>query len=343
MSSSISALPMEIIVMVISQLKDQASLSRLGRCSKLFNTLVIPYLYQNISLYRVAALSCFTRHILNYPHLASLAKSLFVAFTIPNPPGRHRRVPSREAAQSLDSVCGDQAPPDLETAGAVQTTSHSERDQILWLAELCDGSRECDALLAVLLPALENLEDLDTSFPRDSAYCFRMLQCNVEKECTRIRPFGCLSHFTTSLFPAENGHHVGVSYQELAFLCKLPSLRSFRGCLQKPRWTKLREHPGHFVHGRVDAHWLAPSSFHEMTSNLTHFELWNSKIHCYQTRCILEACRFLRTFIFECKESSINGSGNIWMSASAISRQPAYVSDSLEKVVLCTVNRNKAS
>ena len=247
-----------------------SGLSRLGRCSKLFNTLVIPYLYQNISLYRVAALSCFTRHILNYPHLASLANSLFVAFTIPNPPGRRRRVPSREAAQSLDSVCGDQAPPDLEMAGAVQTTSHSERDQslslgsvrgdqgppdlglakavqatshserdqILWLAELCEGSRECDALLAVLLPALENLEDLDTSFPRDSAYCFRMLQCNVEKECTRIRPFGCLSHFTTSLFPAENGHHVGVSYQELAFLCNLPSLRSFRGCLQKPRWTK---------------------------------------------------------------------------------------------------------
>ena len=31
------------------------------------------------------------------------------------------------------------------------------------------------------------------------------------------------------------------------------------------------------------------------------------------------------------------------MSASTISRQLAYVSDSLEKVVLCTVNRNKAS
>ena len=346
LSISFPLLPVEIITLVVAQINDQASLSHLARCSKLLNTLVTPYLYRVVTLYRVASLFGFSLHILKNAYLASCVRSFSIAFRVES---NHPEVPLDQSSLSVYRALGTLSYKDEEQsqvmAKAVQAASHSEGDQMSWLAELYRGSHQSDALLALLLPALVNLEYLDTSFSGDSAYCFQMLQCNRDqKECVRKRVFGRLTHVRTSMVRVQaellinSNQLVGFTYEELAFLLNIPSLRSFRGCFHHLKRVKLNDNPGHFVHGYPDAQLFARRSFDHVSSNLTHFELWNSRAHISQIKGVLKACHALQTFIFECKESSIDGSGNIWMSARWLSKELSIVSNSLEKVVLCTVN-----
>ena len=173
---SLIAYPSEIISRIVGDL-DKSSLSRLALSSRFLNGITTPILYDHIdfpghsrnwSSPESIAFRNLTVLLLERPHLAGYVHH----FTMRNDFRRESQPKHSEIAR---------LPQALLTA--IEAASHSKEEERQWLEDL--SSTEFineDALVALLLPSLQNLKTLDLRVGEGIIYFTRMMQRASRKE-----------------------------------------------------------------------------------------------------------------------------------------------------------------
>lgn len=220
-----SALPREIIMLISESIRNQTDLLNfLSTCRQLY-VLLLPQLYRNpIQVGRLGVIRravSFVQTILRRPDLARSVCDLSLECV--------------EATLCWYEVHGPD--PDLEYDSAlimeaVQMAAHSAEEREGWELEIVAGN--CDAWLALLLPALSRLKAFHFTFSNQATFVARMLQraVNRERPFTTNDPLRSVEVLTASwsmYFDADIDTDASDMTLDLTLFAKLPALRSLSG------------------------------------------------------------------------------------------------------------------
>jgi len=169
----------------------------------------------------------------------------------------------------------------------VDTNAHSQGEKATWIEALKAGGDD-DPLLALLLPCLSNMQRLALQMPENAPFCERMMdRCALrEKPFDKNREaFGRLESFGGSYFEDESA----MKPYWFARCLRLPNIRRIF-------MNFIATGSGNMEYGAEDEHLaLVPAR----SSSCDYIELRNSKLSGHDIRKTIEACRQLKTFIYE--------------------------------------------
>jgi hypothetical protein len=176
---------------------------------------------------------------------------------------------------------------------AVQQHAHSEEEKRIWVKALKRQNYDVeelndDPVLALLLPCLPNLERLALQLPQHAPYIERMM----DRCATRTRPFD------TNRAAFSQLQNVGSIYWEDHYGMK-PYW--FARCLRLPNIRRIFMYfvgtgSGYMNLVEEDEHLARLPS---QSSSCEHIELRNAKLSDHDMEKTLEACRALKTLIYE--------------------------------------------
>ena len=188
-ASLLVSTPHEIFTLIVGDL-DQASLSRLSRCSHVCYETTLPFLYGSVTFVRqscmlplpykdesrgpweqederhfIPHLYEFTCQVLDDPRLASMVKTL--------------KIHESKAGYESDTPRTSKNPINCSIERLINCVCKrrfsAHKDQLTWIAAIRD-SPDSDPLLACLLPSLPNLECLEIGLLPRARYFTQMLR-----------------------------------------------------------------------------------------------------------------------------------------------------------------------
>lgn len=167
---------------------------------------------------------------------------------------------------------------------AIQAFSQSDEEEIAWTSRLKgDFTEREDALLALLLPALANLQRLDLVVDDGESPCFTEM---LDRIGQNARPFATQPALIalTEIFTTNDEDKYGMDCSIIAPYFLLPSLRRLYG---------------HKIGSSDDDHHPALAALKSGASSLTHLELRYCMINSPDIISMVHACKALKTFIYE--------------------------------------------
>lgn len=292
MAISFEELPPEILIDIILQVKRARDLLKFALCSHFFFDLATPYLYSNVVLNirdtspypNINQLDHFTSFVLERPYVAGHVRTLILCDKWPDSlyrdglyldpglfaprfglPEEGLRKTWEELGSSLQK--------------AVQLFSQSIEEEHTWIMDSTQ-LQYADALIALLIQALINLERLEVPLAHAEVYYQRMMKgFSAIKHPFNTRPIYQSLKDIIYIWDVEVE---GISSSVLFPLFDLPSLRSILGF-------------------RIGCESREPvKTFHRLksgVSSLTYLELRECKICPQDIANMLRACKSLKTFI----------------------------------------------
>lgn len=219
MSSTLDVLPQELLSQVISSVEKSGWLLDLALCCRSLYGLTLPHLYSSVRLIYhdfdepYPHLEPFTIKVLKNPGLASFVREFALTETWRTDDYPRKLSGSNEVNEILQEN--------------VRRSSHSEDEESMWFEALTHYPNE-DALLALLLPSLPNLNRLDLMVPASGAeYYEKMFRRAVAKE----KPFDVQPAFSSLRVIVNNcdDTRYGTSPDLMSNYLQLPSLQEFYG------------------------------------------------------------------------------------------------------------------
>lgn len=205
-STSLAALPPELVNCVVANVESQSALYNLAQCSRQFYTCTIPHLYCHVQIHEEIGLrremrpngplrklaftlvrspslaglvQCFTLHI-SEPWVASKCAEEFEEF--------EEYSESEDSERYEEFVSSKNFKVDQAWKAALNVWSVSKADKDEWLRKLRDPCSCCyhDLILALLLPLLPGVErvflDVNVDFEIPFLYFERMMRRAVHRE-----------------------------------------------------------------------------------------------------------------------------------------------------------------
>lgn len=276
---SITDLPPEILSCIIQNVRPKSVLCMLALCSRDMHDSVVSHLYRHIELLSFNIkknpfpLRQLTSLLLKRPDLAQRVRQ----FTLRGHRDCwHGGVEPRDAAAECIEV-------DSVFRIAIKASSHSEAEEKQWLMHL-SWLEHCDAVLALLLPALVKLEKLDLILTDDLPYFERM----IRRASRREKPFDKQPAFQLlkDFMHTYDDYIYGLDPRYISPVMLLPSIRAIYGY----RVGSENEEEDDVMRTNLGS-MRTPSS-------LCHLELRGSRLNKADLNLLLQAPKALKTFIY---------------------------------------------
>ncbi|MCJ1352422.1 MAG: hypothetical protein MMC33_002406 [Icmadophila ericetorum] len=314
MAKSMSVLPPEILQAVIACIEDRPTLCNLARCSHYFYQVTVPFLYEHVDLHdheggngehSFKYLRPLTSLLLQRADLAYLVRHLTMREEFSDGGDSEDKV---KEGISIDTV-------EVEDVFklAIEGASHTEEEEKEWLTHL-SWTDHADALVALLLPALIQLEKLDLQFLWIAKYFERMIQRVGlrEKPFDKQRAFLSLQDFMHTWFDEK----YGMTLEYVAMFLRFPAINRIFGHRIGSDREELNE-----TLALLDAG----------SSTVTHLELKDCKLNTKDIIHLLNVPRSLKTFIYELGGGHLSYSG---FNFNAIHKALAHQAHCLENLWL---------
>ena len=295
MSTSLTALPAELLRCIVTNIPSYRTLRNLARCSRQLYLCTIPSLYHHITirqrtrqhngpLFKLASL------LIRRPDLARLVRHIDLEFGGPLP---SERTASLEELASPRLAELDQAFTTIANASTL-----SKEEKIGYLEGYCI-SHACpdDLILALLLPALVMVEELEL---------YLNISLNLEQMMGRavrgLKPFDIQPTFaalTVFIFSCDMYHALSTDF--MASLLKLPAIRYISGGFESA-WDY-----------DLDDHYEVPLTdkglieLDSSSSPLTHLDLQAYRLSAADLGHVLRAPKALKILFYTvCAPASID-------------------------------------
>lgn len=238
MPLSLTTLPPELVGCVVASIESKSTLCNLARCSRQLYLYTTPYLYKHVTIqeetrreWQNGPLQDLASLLLQRPDLARLVR----CFTLNVVPPRMRAESSPESEDSehrneLEEV--EVLPKAVKVDQALRTAVHAlslyKEEEKTWLRRLSDTCR-CypELVLALLLPALLNLEELDLHAKVRAGFDTQYLERMMGRATCKTRPFDVQLPFEAlTVFALHNKYKRPSTFNFLASLLKLPAIQN---------------------------------------------------------------------------------------------------------------------
>ena len=280
---SLSHLPPEILSCIVANVQSKSALLNLALCSHGFYTNVIQHLYKHIEV-----CDLFPEGVERHPQFQPLQNLASLLLRRPDL-AQHVRSWTMRDANGLKSRQTRRESKTLRTAQvdtvlktAIKASSFSGVEETEWL-EHCSWIDHGDAILALLLPVLHNLQTLDLNLSYTSSYIERALgraSCGEKPFDTKPALKGLTNFMATS---AETKRRMKPDY--IAVSMPLPSICAIYG------------HSLGSIYDDEGDKRLAELPI--ASSNLTHLELRNCTMNKPDITYLLRIPKNLTTFIYD--------------------------------------------
>ncbi|KAI9729172.1 MAG: hypothetical protein M1834_007079 [Cirrosporium novae-zelandiae] len=261
MSANLSSLPSELLSGIIANISEQGQLRTLyslALCCRRLNSIVLPYLYNSVSLDchlvphipSSGPLRAFTKLMLEKPEIGALVKELQLDCS------------PRQEEEIFDPV-------EEVFKVAIKASSQSESEEQRWLSAI--RKDDADPLIALLLPALPNLQSLGVGVIKELNFYWSMIRrAGLEND-------SCLLSSLSKVVHSGDGDRF---LHQMALYLHLPAIkRLFFSAGYEHDDNKLED-------------------FNLDLSTLAQLELWNCHIKIDQLRKILRPCQVLKKFLY---------------------------------------------
>ncbi|KAF2000923.1 hypothetical protein P154DRAFT_575626 [Amniculicola lignicola CBS 123094] len=311
MASRIPGLPVELIARILEFVTSMSTLKAAMLCSSQWHEIALPYLYRSINFtggsYEAfpgnRTLRDLTVLFLRRPELAKHVRhfSIRPAFN----DGSNRSDDSPE--QSCEGKRTAFGNIEEELKSAIASASHDDMEQSKWLA----AADVEDALLALLLPKLVNLQTLDLETPIIPHY----IETMFNRVGLKQKPFDTTPAFTKlkSILWAHDDNKYGGNVVAAPFM--LPSVQSI-----------FMHRTGSEDDEGDDAPYI---DMPDKTSSVTHLELKDCRLDTRMIEKMLAVPKQLKTFIYEVGWGHLSYCSISW---PAIRRGLELQKDSLEEL-----------
>ena len=277
--ASLTTLPQELLITIINYVRDQTALYNLMRCSRYLYSTVLPFAFHNVEIHHPGfhmletSWNChffqlvydFTIQMLQGPQRASLVKSFTAELET-------CRFPLLKAV-------------DASIEKYIDRSQCTTVEGISWVAGIKEAS--IDALFAILLPSLPQLECLEFAVPLSSPHCTRMLMDAMgQGKKDPDRPFQNLRRLGGGgkrlWLWAELWPH------QLAHFLRMPSMESIAAKLYLVNNQQAQ------CEMYIDPSWEL-TTLQRGSSNVTSLELQSCHYDVKEMTCAIAACRNLKT------------------------------------------------
>ncbi|MCJ1282638.1 hypothetical protein MMC26_001963 [Xylographa opegraphella] len=286
MSQYFSNLPLEILRIIVSFVDSDDTLCNMARVCHTLYDITIPFLYDHIALYdregcpgeyEFKTLRPLTLLLLKRPDLARLVHHFTARESFSAGFMTEKQIKQGEPFNRLkvDDVFKD----------AIEAASHDEAEKKQWLEQIT-WPDHADAILALLLPALPNLESLDLMLGMFGCTYFEKM---MQRAGMREKPFDKDRGFLAlkDVMHAWDNDKYGMGVEYIGMFMRLPSIERIFGH---------RVGSDDRVGAEPDA---TLAALQTASSTVSHIELKNCKLDERDLANMLRAPKALKTFIYE--------------------------------------------
>ena len=321
MATSLTSLSNELLLQIIEHIPCFSTLGKLSLCSKRFSALVRPRLYASVE-FRSPHQSFMRLYAFAHAVLCSPENALYVRHCVPG--SWVFPIAFIDKSVRCFPPYADLNFDFLETV--VRRYSQSKWETAEWMDDLRHGME--DALLVLVLPALVNLEELELYSPRGEYYEKLLLQAGNRSSSNDSFP--CFNSLTTLTVTAPR-YPERHTLTSLRPFFTIPSLRRLHtGDVGEARRSSER-----FTQAMLEADNPMHALLLPHSSGISDIDLNSSKLGPADFEEIFKACKSLRSFKYEHRESSF---GNQHFPLSSIVQAMTAAKYSLQELCLESTN-----